>query len=40
VVTEQIKALDKRRLGKRLGALTPPLLAQVERATKNTLALV
>lgn len=37
-VTEQIKALDKRRLVKRLGNLTPSLLAQVERALKNTLA--
>ena len=38
-VTEHIKALDKRRLVKRLGSLPPPLLAQVERALKNTLAL-
>jgi mRNA interferase MazF len=37
-VTEQIKAVDKRRLIKRLGALPPALLAQVERALKNTLA--
>jgi mRNA interferase MazF len=37
-VTEQVKALDKRRLVKRLGNLTPSLLAQVERALKNTLA--
>ncbi len=37
-VTEQVKALDKRRLVKRLGSLTPSLLAQVERALKNTLA--
>ncbi len=37
-VTEQVKALDKRRLVKRLGSLTSPLLAQVERALKNTLA--
>ena len=37
-VTEQIKALDKRRLVKRLGALPPALLPQVERALKNTLA--
>ena len=37
-VTEQIKAVDKRRLVKRLGSLTPALLAQVERALKNTLA--
>ena len=37
-VTEQIKAMDKRRLVKRLGSLTPPLLAQVERALGNTLA--
>jgi mRNA interferase MazF len=38
VVTEQIKAVDKRRLVKRLGSLTPALLTQVERALKNTLA--
>jgi mRNA interferase MazF len=37
-VTEQVKALDKRRLVKRLGNLTPSLLAQVEHALKNTLA--
>ena len=37
-VTEQVKAVDKRRLVKRLGSLTPSLLAQVERALKNTLA--
>ena len=34
VVTEQIKAVDKRRLVKRLGTLTPGLLAEVERALK------
>jgi len=37
-VTEQVKALDKRRLVKRLGSLPPSLLAQVERALKNTFA--
>ncbi len=37
-VTEQIKAVDKRRLVKRLGSLPADLLAQVERALKNTLA--
>lgn len=37
-VTEQIKAVDKRRLVKRLGALPPALFAQLERALKNTLA--
>jgi mRNA-degrading endonuclease toxin of MazEF toxin-antitoxin module len=37
-VTEQIKAVDKRRLVKRLGNLSPALLAQLERALKNTLA--
>jgi len=37
-VTEQIKAVDKRRLVKRLGSLSPALLAQVDRALKNTLA--
>ena len=38
-VNEQVKAVDKRRLVKRLGSLTPALLAQVERALKNTFAL-
>ncbi len=38
-VTEQIKALDKRRIVKRLGSLGPELVAQVEQAIKNTLAL-
>ena len=38
-VTEQIKAVDKRRLVKRLGSLPPDRLAQVEQALKNTLAL-
>ncbi len=38
-VTEQVKAVDKRRLVKRLGSLSPSLLAQVERALKNTFAL-
>ena len=37
-VTEQVKAVDKRRLVKRLGSLTPESLAQVERALKNTLS--
>ena len=37
-VTEQVKAVDKRRVVKRLGSLTPALIAQVERALKNTLA--
>ena len=37
-VTEQIKAVDKRRLVKKLGALPPELLMHVERALKNTLA--
>lgn len=37
-VTEQIKAVDKHRLVKRLGSLSPSLLSQVERALKNTLA--
>ena len=38
VVTEQIKAVDKQRIVKRLGSLPPALLTQVERALKNTLA--
>jgi mRNA interferase MazF len=38
-LTEQIRAVDKRRLIRRLGRLTPELLAQVERAVKNTLGL-
>ncbi len=37
-LTEQIKAVDKRRLVKRLGTLPSALLAQVELALKNTLA--
>ncbi len=37
-VTEQIKAVDKRRLVRRLGSLPPQLLGEVERAVKNTLA--
>jgi len=37
-VTEQVKALYKRRLVKKLGSLTPSLLAAVERALKNTFA--
>lgn len=37
-VTEQIKAVDKRRLVKRLGSLPPEHLARVERALTNTLA--
>lgn len=39
VVTEQIKAVDKQRIARRLGRLPAGLLAQVERAVKNTLAL-
>jgi mRNA interferase MazF len=38
VVTEQIKAVDKQRIVRRLGNLSPPLLEQVEHALKNTLA--
>jgi mRNA interferase MazF len=38
VITEQIKAVDKRRIVRRLGSLTTPVLEQVERALKNTLA--
>ena len=38
-VTEQIRAIDKRRLVRRLGRFGPDLLAQVERALKRTLAL-
>lgn len=37
-VTEQIRAVDRRRLVKRLGRLPPDLLVHVERALKNTLA--
>jgi mRNA interferase MazF len=39
VVTEQIKAVDKQRIVRRLGSLPSVLLEQVERALKNTLAL-
>ncbi|MGH7833076.1 MAG: type II toxin-antitoxin system PemK/MazF family toxin [Candidatus Binatia bacterium] len=38
VVTEQIKAVDKQRIVRRLGSVSSALLAQVERAIKNTLA--
>jgi mRNA interferase MazF len=38
VVTEQIKAVDKQRIVRKLGSLTAPVLEQVERALKNTLA--
>lgn len=38
VVTEQVKAVDKQRIVKQLGSLPATLLAQVERALKNTLA--
>lgn len=38
VITEQIKAVDKQRIVRRLGSLSSALLAQVERAIKNTLA--
>jgi mRNA interferase MazF len=37
-VTEQIKAVDKQRIVKKLGTLPPAVLAQVERAVRNTLA--
>ena len=39
VVTEQIKAVDKRRLVRRLGTLPVHFLAQVDRALRTTLAL-
>jgi mRNA interferase MazF len=38
-VTEQIKAVDRQRIVKRFGTVPATLLAQVERALKNTLAL-
>ncbi|HEX2500530.1 MAG TPA: type II toxin-antitoxin system PemK/MazF family toxin [Methylomirabilota bacterium] len=38
-LTEQIKALDKRRLVRRLGTLPVHLLAQIDRALRTTLAL-
>ena len=38
-VTEQIKAVDKQRIVKKLGTLPSALLLQLERAVKNTLAL-
>lgn len=38
VVTEQIKAVDKQRIVRNLGSLPIPVLEQVERALKNTLA--
>jgi mRNA interferase MazF len=39
VLAEQIKAVDRRRLVRRLGTLPGHLLAQVDRALKTTLAL-
>jgi mRNA interferase MazF len=39
VVTEQIKAIDQRRLVRRLGTLPPEQMVEVEGAIKNTLAL-
>jgi mRNA interferase MazF len=38
-VTEQVKAVDKQRLVKRLGHLSSALLAEVERALRATLDL-
>jgi mRNA interferase MazF len=38
-LTEQIKAVDKRRLVRRLGTLPVHLLAQIDRALRTTLAL-
>jgi mRNA interferase MazF len=37
-VSEQVKAVDKRRLIRRLGSLPAEHMAEVERALKNTLA--
>jgi mRNA interferase MazF len=38
-VTEQVKAVDQQRLVRRLGRLSPGLLADVERALRTTLDL-
>ena len=38
VVTEQIKAVDKQRILRKLGSLTTAAMEQVDRALKNTLA--
>jgi mRNA interferase MazF len=38
-LTEQIKAVDQRRLVRRLGTLPVHLLAQIDRALRTTLAL-
>jgi mRNA interferase MazF len=38
VVTEQIKAVDKQRIVRKLGSLTTAVMDQVDRALKNTLA--
>ena len=38
VVTEQIKAVDKQRILRKLGSLTTAVMEQVDRALKNTLA--
>jgi mRNA interferase MazF len=38
VVTEQIKAVDKQRIVRKLGSLATAVMDQVDRALKNTLA--
>ncbi len=38
-LTEQIKAVDKRRLVRRVGSLPAHLVAQIDRALRTTLAL-
>jgi mRNA interferase MazF len=38
VVTEQIKAVDKQRIVRKLGRLATAVMDQVDRALKNTLA--
>ena len=39
VVTEQVRAVDKRRLGKQLGRLTPATMTAIEEAIRDHFAL-
>jgi mRNA-degrading endonuclease toxin of MazEF toxin-antitoxin module len=38
IVTEQVRAVDKRRLGKRLGRVTPAAMAAIEEAIRDHFA--
>jgi mRNA interferase MazF len=39
IVTEQVRAVDKRRLGKQLGVVTPVTIAAIEEAVRDHFAL-